>query len=140
MDKWTFPWERGTTAGPELSWSHTGPGAFGAVLSPGHRGDICSMKVGGEGTDQLCHLAGNLTEHEGEKPASPWTFGLQGPTADPNRDIWTLGMCSSTGAMICWAQMLTLGAAQGLLLPSAWWDVLVLPKGPMAVEHPPALD
>lgn len=33
--------------------------------------------------------------------------------------------------MICWAQMLTLGTAQGLLLPSVWWDV-----GLVAVEHP----
>lgn len=42
--------------------------------------------------DQLCHLTGDLTEHEGEKPASPWTLGLQYPTADSNRDLWTLKM------------------------------------------------
>lgn len=112
----------------ELFWSHTGHGACGVVLSP-----ISTMEVGGEGTDQLCHLTGNLTEYEGEKPASPWALGLQCPTADSNWDIWTwrCDLCSSTGAMICWAQMLTLSTAQGLLLPSVWWDVELV-----AVEHP----
>lgn len=92
MDKWILSWGTGTAVGPELSWSHSGPGACGVALSPSHTGDISTVKVGGEGTDQLCHLTGNLTEHEGEKPASPWTLGLQYPTADSNRDTWTLKM------------------------------------------------
>lgn len=92
MDKWILSWERGTTVSLELSWSHTSPGVCGVVLSPRHTGDISTIKMGGEGTDQLSHLIGNLPEYEGEKPASPWTLGLQYPTADSNRDIWTLEM------------------------------------------------
>lgn len=86
MDKWILSWE-GVTVSLELSWSHAGPAACGVVFSP-----ISTMKVRGEGTDQLCHLIGNVTEYEGEEPTSLWTLGLQYPTADSNWDIWTLEM------------------------------------------------